>query len=45
MADYHEKWDALPPEIRDDHRAVKSLQEELEAVDWYDQRLARGVPS
>jgi ferritin-like protein len=40
MADYHEKWDALPPAVRDTHRAVKSLQEELEAVDWYDQRLA-----
>ena len=40
MSEYHEKWDALPPEVKDRHRALKSLQEELEAVDWYDQRIA-----
>ena len=40
MAEYHEKWDALSPEVRDLHRAIKSLQEELEAVDWYHQRVA-----
>ena len=40
MSEYHEKWDALPAETRDRHRALKSLQEELEAVDWYDQRIA-----
>ena len=40
MNEYHEKWDALPTEIKDRHRALKSLQEELEAVDWYDQRIA-----
>jgi uncharacterized protein len=30
----------LPPEIVDRHRAIVSLMEELEAVDWYDQRVA-----
>jgi len=40
MVEYHEKWDALPPEIKDLHRGLKSLQEELEAVDWYAQRMA-----
>ncbi|HWO12303.1 MAG TPA: ferritin-like domain-containing protein [Polyangiaceae bacterium] len=29
----------LPPEIVDRHRAIVSLMEELEAVDWYDQRV------
>lgn len=40
MSEYHEKWEALPAETRDRHRALKSLQEEIEAVDWYEQRLA-----
>jgi ferritin-like protein len=40
MSEYHEKWDALPAETKDRHRALKSLQEEIEAVDWYDQRIA-----
>ncbi|MEE4273689.1 MAG: ferritin-like domain-containing protein [Thermoanaerobaculales bacterium] len=40
MAEYHEKWEELPAETRDLHRAIKSLQEELEAVDWYHQRVA-----
>jgi ferritin-like protein len=35
---YHEPFDALSPEIRDLHRALTSVQEELEAVDWYRQR-------
>lgn len=40
MADagYHEPYDRLPPNTRDLHRALRSLQEELEAVDWYRQR-------
>lgn len=29
----------LPPETIDRHRAIVSLMEELEAVDWYDQRV------
>jgi ferritin-like protein len=40
MTEYHEKWDELPPSVKDEHRALKSLQEELEAVDWYNQRVA-----
>lgn len=40
MTEYHEKWDALPGDTKDLHRALKSLQEELEAVDWYNQRLS-----
>ena len=35
--DYHEK--NLSAEARECHRALASLQEELEAVDWYHQRL------
>ena len=36
----HEDAKALGPEIIDKHRAITSLMEELEAVDWYDQRVA-----
>jgi uncharacterized protein len=36
----HEERDALPPEVIDRHRAIVSIMEELEAVDWYDQRAA-----
>lgn len=39
MSDYHEPWDAIPEEAREIHRALKSLQEELEAADWYHQRV------
>ncbi len=35
----HEPRDQLRPETVDHHRAVTSLMEELEAVDWYDQRI------
>jgi uncharacterized protein len=38
-AAYHEPIDALKPETLDRHRAIVSLMEELEAVDWYDQRV------
>jgi hypothetical protein len=34
----HEDPAALGPEIIDQHRAIVSLMEELEAVDWYNQR-------
>ncbi|MBL0899597.1 MAG: ferritin [Reyranella sp.] len=34
----HEDPDKLGPEVVDHHRAIVSLMEELEAVDWYDQR-------
>ncbi len=34
----HEDASKLGPEVIDRHRAIVSLMEELEAVDWYDQR-------
>jgi ferritin-like protein len=36
----HEAPETLGPELIDRHRAIVSLMEELEAVDWYDQRAA-----
>jgi len=38
-AGLHESEDRLSPETIDRHRAIASIQEELEAVDWYDQRV------
>jgi ferritin-like protein len=38
-AGLHEPEDRLSPATIDRHRALVSLQEELEAVDWYDQRV------
>ena len=35
----HESAEQLKPETIDRHRAIVSLMEELEAVDWYDQRV------
>ncbi|MBN8763398.1 MAG: ferritin [Thiobacillus sp.] len=35
---YHEPVNELSDETRDMHRAIVSLMEELEAVDWYNQR-------
>ena len=35
---YHEPIDELSDVTRDMHRAIVSLMEELEAVDWYNQR-------
>jgi hypothetical protein len=37
-ATYHEPLDKLSSTTQDVHRALVSLQEELEAVDWYGQR-------
>ena len=37
-ASFHESEERLRPETRDHHRAIASLMEELEAVDWYNQR-------
>jgi ferritin-like protein len=34
----HEDASKLGPDVIDRHRAIVSLMEELEAVDWYDQR-------
>jgi ferritin-like protein len=39
-AGLHEPAESMTPQVIDRHRAVVSLQEELEAVDWYDQRVA-----
>ncbi len=36
---YHEPIGELSDETRDMHRAITSLMEELEAVDWYNQRV------
>jgi uncharacterized protein len=38
-AGLHESEERLSPATIDRHRALVSLQEELEAVDWYDQRV------
>ncbi len=37
---YHEPIDELTNETRDMHRAITTLMEEPEAVDWYKQRMA-----
>jgi ferritin-like protein len=36
---YHEAEEKLRPETQDNHRALTSMMEELEAADWYDQRV------
>jgi hypothetical protein len=36
---YHEPFEVLTPQTRDLHRAYRSLMEELEAADWYQQRV------
>ena len=36
---YHEPYELLSDDTRDMHRAIISLMEELEAVDWYNQRI------
>jgi uncharacterized protein len=35
---YHEPYELLSDESKDRHRAILSLMEELEAIDWYQQR-------
>jgi hypothetical protein len=35
----HESADLLDDRVVDRHRAIESLVEELEAIDWYDQRV------
>lgn len=37
---YHEPYGELPPDAQNHHRALTSLAEELEAIDWYQQRIA-----
>lgn len=36
---YHEPIEELTDATRNMHRAITSLMEELEAVDWYNQRV------
>lgn len=36
---YHEPKNELSEDTKDMHRAIISLMEELEAVDWYNQRV------
>ncbi|MDN5359968.1 MAG: uncharacterized protein PWQ84_1031 [Thermotogaceae bacterium] len=38
MSEYHE--DNLPEATKEYHRIIKSVIEELEAIDWYNQRAA-----
>jgi ferritin-like protein len=38
-AGLHESADSLGPEVIDQHRATVSIMEELEAIDWYNQRV------
>jgi uncharacterized protein len=35
----HEERDVIGPEVLDRHRAMSTIMEELEAIDWYDQRI------
>ncbi|MFW6369814.1 MAG: encapsulin-associated ferritin-like protein [Bacteroidota bacterium] len=39
MQNYHEPPSELSAEVRDYSRALVSLKEEIEAIDWYNQRL------
>lgn len=38
-AEFHESEERLRPQTMEYHRAIASLMEELEAVDWYQQRM------
>lgn len=40
MSQYHEPVEYLDEKARDITRALNSLKEEIEAVDWYGQRVA-----
>ncbi len=40
MNQYHEPYELLSDEVKEITRAIKSLIEEFEAVDWYNQRAA-----
>ena len=39
MSEYHEPVETLSNAVRDIHRALISLKEEIEAIDWYNQRV------
>ena len=36
---FHESTEDLTSQTLDLHRAIRSLMEELEAIDWYQQRV------
>lgn len=38
-AGFHESTEALKVETMDRHRAIVSIMEEMDAIDWYDQRV------
>jgi hypothetical protein len=40
MSDYHEPADEMKPEDRNFSRALRSMKEEIEAIDWYNQRIS-----
>ncbi len=42
---YHEPLELIPEDARDYHRAIVSLIEELQAVDWYHQRATASQDS
>ncbi|MBO8131959.1 MAG: ferritin [Candidatus Marinimicrobia bacterium] len=42
---YHEPLEELKPEDRDFSRALNSLKEEIEAIDWYHQRSVTATDS
>ena len=35
----HEERSELGPDILDRHRAISTIMEELEAINWYNQRI------
>ena len=37
---YHEPPEELSPELRTSARVIASLQEEAEAIGWYEQRIS-----
>ena len=39
MSDYHEPRESLSEGTRNVTRALRSLKEEVEAIDWYNQRV------
>lgn len=39
MSDYHESTEQISEKTKDFTRALHSLMEEIEAVDWYQQRV------
>ncbi len=39
MSKWHEQLEELSDQTKHKHRAIVSLIEELEAIDWYEQRI------